>query len=156
MNRTVYKAQIGLAYKISTAIMFIIAISFISYPMIIESGKFGWISIFIGVIIFFIGVFLVILTRTWYTFTDEGLKIEGFGKHAMMNEEYLEKMVPYSSMTGFHETRSVNYSVTFTANALRIEYRKMNGRKDSFIIGPVDKNEFIEELERRTGLRIKD
>ena len=154
MTRTEYKAEIGTSYKIVTSVMFIIGLSFVIYPVITEH-RMIWLFVLIGAMFIFIGAFLILISKTWYTFSDEGLKIEGYGKYAMMNEEYLENAVPYSSITGFYEARDVSYSLALTVNALRVEYRKMNGRKDSFAISPVDKEEFIAELEKRTGLRMK-
>ena len=153
MGRTVYKAEVGISYRIMIIILFTVGLALMLYSTVVEGGMII-VPLLIGAILIAISVFLLALTRTWYEFTDQGLKIEGYGKYAMLNEEYLEEAVPYSSIRGFHETTSVNYSVTFTAKALRIEYIKKNGRKDSFVIGPTDREEFVEELTRRTGLSI--
>jgi len=155
MTRTEYKAAIGIFYKSMLLFFVVLGAVFLVYPFMQDVGGADMLLRILGVTFIFCGLFLVIFARVTYIFSDEGLSINGMIGATMLNEEYLNDVVPYRSMTEIRETKDMAYSAGFTSDALRIYYIKKNKRKDSFVIGPVDKEEFIEELERRTGLKVK-
>ena len=155
MTRTEYKAAIGTFYKSMTVILVVLGAVLATYPFVWEIGGVKWVLILIGATFLICGFFFIFFARVTYIFHDEGLSIEGLVGAAMLAEEYLNEIVPYRSMTEIRETKDMSYGATFTSDAMRIYYIKKNKRKDSFVIGPVDKDEFMEELEKRTGLKVK-
>ena len=155
MTRTEYKAAVGLFYISMLAFFVVLGIILVAYPFIQDMGNADSLLYILGAVFIFCGLFLVIFARVKYVFHDDGISINGMIGATMLNEEYLNEIVPYRSMTEIRETKDIAYAAGFTSDAIRIYYIKKNKRKDSFVIGPVDKEEFMEELERRTGLRVK-
>jgi len=155
MTRTEYKAAIGIIYRSMIAIFMVLGIVSLIVPFVGDFGGADLIFYCFGLTFLFCGILMLAIIRVVYVFSDEGLGINGMFGATMLNEEYLNEIVPYRSMTEIRETKDIAYAAGFTSDAIRIYYIKKNKRKDSFVIGPVDKEEFIAELERRTGLRVK-
>jgi len=157
MTRTEYRAAVGAAYIIMVIVFIVLGLIIGLHPYIQDMGSVNILFIIIGAVFIISALFLIVFSRTVrYIFDDEGLSIKGIIGTTMLNEEYLNEVVPYRSITEFRETRDIGYAAGFTSDALRIYYIKKNGRKDSFVIGPVEKKEFIAELENRTGLKKKE
>jgi len=155
MTRTEYKAAVGSSYKFLMVLFFVLGMIFVIYPLIQTMGGVDLLFYILGFMFVFCSLLLIICARVRYIFSDRGLIIRGMMGATMLHEEYLDEPVPYGSITEFRETKDIAYSAGCTSDAMRIYYTKKNGRKDSFAIGPVDKKEFIAELEKRTGLTIR-
>lgn len=141
-------------YRSKIGILWIIVIAMIGYghyllirPLV---DNFSWLGFWMNIIILGIVDFLYIACTigTYYQFHDDVLEVRcGY---------FFHEDIPYYEIRSFKETHNPLSSCGLSLDRLDIIYKAQKGRNGNseVYISPVRKQEFIDELEKRTRITI--
>lgn len=141
-------------YRSKIGILWIIVIAMIGYGhyLLIQPlvDNFSWLGFWMNIIILGIVDFLYIACTigTYYQFHDDVLEVRcGY---------FFHENIPYHEIRSFKETHNPLSSCGLSLDRLDIIYKAQKGRNGNseVYISPVRKQEFIDELEKRTRITI--
>ena len=139
-------------YRSKIGIIWIIAIGIIvygNYVLIIPLVKdFSWLGFWLNVIILgIVDVLMIACTiGTYYEFHEDYLEVKcGY---------FFHEDIPYLDIRSFKETHNPLSSCGLSLDRIDIIYKAQKGRNGNseVLISPVKKQEFIQELERRSRI----
>lgn len=139
-------------YRSKIGIMWIIAMSVIvygNYEIIkLLIGDFSWLGFWLIVIIFGgVDVLMIACTiGTYYEFHEDYLEVKcGF---------FFHEDIPYLDIRSFKETHNPLSSCGLSLDRIDMIYKAQKGRNGNseVLISPVKKQEFIQELEKRSRI----
>ncbi len=139
-------------YRSKIGIIWIIAIGIIvygNYVLIIPLVKdFSWLGFWLNVIILGIvdGLMIACTIGTYYEFHEDYLEVKcGY---------FFHEDIPYLDIRSFKETHNPLSSCGLSLDRIDIIYKAQKGRNGNseVLISPVKKQEFIQELERRSRI----
>lgn len=141
-------------YRSKIGIIWIIAMSVIvygNYVLIIPLIKdFSWLGFWLNVIILGIvdGLMIACTIGTYYEFHEDYLEVKcGY---------FFHEDIPYLDIRSFKETHNPLSSCGLSLDRIDIIYKAQKGRNGNseVLISPVKKQEFIQELEKRSRIFI--
>ena len=141
-----YRSKIGIIWIIAMSV-----IAYGNYILIIPLIKdFSWLGFWLNVIILgIVDVLMIACTiRTYYEFHEDYLEVKcGF---------FFHEDIPYLDIRSFKETHNPLSSCGLSLDRIDIIYKAQKGRNGNseVLISPVKKQEFIQELEKRSRIFI--
>lgn len=141
-----YRSKIGIIWIIAMSV-----IAYGNYILIIPLIKdFSWLGFWLNVIILgIVDVLMIACTiGTYYEFHEDYLEVKcGY---------FFHEDIPYLDIRSFKETHNPLSSCGLSLDRIDIIYKAQKGRNGNseVLISPVKKQEFIQELEKRSRIFI--
>ena len=148
-----FNSSFGKLWLMFTAFMFLLCVIFFVWAYVTHTDT---TLLIIGGLLFLLsGVIIIAFVRSIkYVFEEDGIR---FPLTWLLWGFSLEEFIPYARITRFYETREFTGLVHGASmDKIWIEFMNSSGKKDGFALSPKNKQLFISELTKRTGLSISD
>jgi len=149
-NITFYPS-FGRLWILFTAFMFLLCVIFFVAAYGTDAN--ATLFVVLGSTFLFSGFLLIALARIIvYIFERDGIR---FPRAWILSGMIMEDFIPYIRIIRFHETREfVGFVYGTSTDKIWIEYMNGSGKKDGIALSPKNKQLFISELTKRTGIPI--
>jgi len=150
----VFHTSVGKLHYSLIIVCFLSSVAFFAataYRMMTDAGGVIMLAAF-GSTSLAVGIFYIMLFRSMrYILEKDGIRLPGSVRLLWWG---LQDFIPYSSVMRFYESREVTRAVGFSFDQVWIDFRDGHGRKDGAGLSPKNKQLFISELTKRTGIPI--
>ncbi|MCL2607500.1 MAG: PH domain-containing protein [Methanomassiliicoccaceae archaeon] len=137
-----------LYYSLQAAILLICAVSFAAVAHGMIEGTNVSLFLVIGLIFLPLSVLIIIFARLKIVLEKEGIRLPNVPMCA-------QKFIPYVNVTRFYERSDLTgLTIGVSLDQVWIDYINVNGKKDGIGLSPENKDLFIAELTKRTGIPI--
>ncbi|MCL2785765.1 MAG: PH domain-containing protein [Methanomassiliicoccaceae archaeon] len=149
----IFRTSAGKLYYSLLAVTLLSSLVFLApaaYRIITGTGG-TFVFLLLGSISLLTGVYVILLRSMRYVLEKDGIRLP---KAVRILSWGLQDHIPYSSVTRFYENNSFTRVVGLSTDQVWIEFKNVHGKKDGVGLSPEDKQTFISELSRRSGIHV--
>jgi hypothetical protein len=154
----VFRSSKGRFYHYTLAVLFsVCALLFlIGIYRHITGASLPWLFFLLGSLLLLTPAVAILMTEyTKYVFEKDGIRFPHGDIIMSGGLKVIPDLIPYTNIIKFYETNRVTgFTLGASLDQVWIEYLSDKGKKSGIGLSPANKQYFIEELTKRTGLLI--